>query len=356
MIVWVCTTRMVMNYSHFYIEDFMQAPDFRRWATQPGLQDVQFWNAFCWQNPAKAATFAQARQLDRWMAYQPAQRNSCVIQWACQQQVLSAAASTSRRGTGQWLKIAAMALLLITSSWLCLYSMPAITPYPATQAITHHTLPNGATVTLNKNSTLYNRNQGWPRQLPLRGAACMEVLAGIRDISIGVPLYLTNADQVPLWMHPHRMAPTHHSHGRVPDNRSYLLPVPKGRKLNIYYAGSRLPGKHTLETGKLASVVVTPNPDLYGQVLVRPGVLPDGGHATAFISQQQQVVAQDIAPIQARIIPLIVSQPGVLRSGTTCARHIKPYGNQHKAPVLQQVNENNHIIEPNARIAQSLVN
>ena len=181
-----------MDYSRFKPEDFSRDPSFQKWVLTDDPETAASWKAWLKQHPEKYDDIAKAREAIRLLGFQnshAANEDFLEVWNGIAQDIREVPEKLSHRATvpsgrsyrKSALKIAAvftgimvsglLAFMLLRSEPLTVYT----TEFGKTRSVS---LPDGSTVTLNANSTMYVA-KSWdgegPREVWLEGEAFFEV-------------------------------------------------------------------------------------------------------------------------------------------------------------------------------------
>lgn len=175
------------HYKNYGVEQFLEDPDFRRWARQADAEQEAFWQAFLQRYPQQAATVSQAAELIRGISTYYHIPVPSAKQQAADFDKLSrhlpaadTAAIVRPLRSRWWLKLAAAAALILTLAGLSWYlSRPAKWQYVTTNGEQRQVyLPDSTLVYLNANSRLEVPKKSWAahhREVYLDGEAYFEV-------------------------------------------------------------------------------------------------------------------------------------------------------------------------------------
>jgi transmembrane sensor len=177
-------------YSKFSIHDYIMDEDFQRWAINPSVEDVSFWEDFKSENPHKIADIQKAQIIIRSMKDDNYDQDEFIesrqnLVWERivaqnQQESNPEIVKLNTWYSAKWIKIAASVILILgLTSTVYFYQQNQTNTYQSAYGESRDVkLPDGSIVKLNANSTLKISND-WSnertREVWLKGEAFFTV-------------------------------------------------------------------------------------------------------------------------------------------------------------------------------------
>ncbi len=166
------------------MQDFAQDDYFIQWVQSPDSESDAFWNNWIKDHPHKKGIIAEARMVIAsidFSATEPSEEDFREVKSKIDQQIQSSDHADSYNNYRNWVRVAAVALVLVISAWLIMHngSQSDLVRHSTAYGETEHiVLPDNSIVTLNANSTLSyldNWEQSVKREVWLEGEAFFDV-------------------------------------------------------------------------------------------------------------------------------------------------------------------------------------